>query len=84
MESTEVTNLDLYKALCVIKDICRDHPYTCKGCPLSIETHDIDADNKGYSYAACRVHNQRYPDIPRPDKWKLKSPTGGYNPFSDS
>jgi len=83
MESTEVTNIDLYKALCVIKDICRDNPVTCKGCPLSIELNKIDENNKRQSYYVCRVYNQQYPNVPRPDTWKLNPPPKDYTPFDD-
>lgn len=83
MESTEADNLILYQALRVIKDTCLKHPTRCKECPLSIEIHKIDSNNKGYSYFACRVYNQQYPNISRPGKWDLKPPTG-YSPFSDS
>lgn len=83
MESTEVTNLDLYKALRVIKATCRNYPNSCEGCPLSIEIPKIGVSDKGYSYFACRVHNTRYPNISRPDTWKLRPPAS-YSPFSDS
>lgn len=82
MESTEVNDLTLYKALCAIRDTCRNHPVTCKGCPLSIEIIKTDENNEGHHNYVCRVYNQQYLKIPRPDNWKLLPPTG-YNPFYD-
>lgn len=83
MESTEVNNIDLYKALCVIKNTCLNHPTSCKGCPLSIEINKIDENNNGYSHYICRVYNQQSSSLSRPDTWKLRPPAS-YSPFSDS
>lgn len=83
MEPTEADNLILYQALRVIKDTCLKHPTRCKGCPLSIEIPKTNSNNNVYSYHACRVYNQQYPNVSRPDTWDLKPPTS-YSPFSDS